>query len=214
MQIVVLATGGGREASGALSLVRGRPLIDWQLDCFVASGARSVVLCVGVEGEQIETHVRRAVDRGLSVGYSYGGESLGSGGALRRALARLESDFVLTFADLYLPFDYAAPLLDLRAHPNASATLALTRGAGSVVLDGDTITSYGERAGELTSYGALALRRATLEDIADGAVWQLDALLRRLAARGKLRGFVAPEPGYRAGSAELERHLAAQRLEP
>ena len=98
MQIVMLTDGSG----SSLQMVRGRPLVDWQLDRFAASGARSVVLCVGLDGEGIETHVRRALDRGLSVSYSYdGGQALGSGGVLRRALARLQADFIVTDAARY-----------------------------------------------------------------------------------------------------------------
>lgn len=205
MQIVMLTDGSG----SSLQMVRGRPLVDWQLDRFAASGARSVVLCVGRDGEGLETHVRRALDRGLSVSYSYdGGQVLGSGGVLRRALARLESEFVVTDAGRYLPFDYAAPLHDLRAHPEALGTLSVSRHAGGVALDGDQVTAYGEPSASHASYGAIALRRSTLEAVEDGAVWGLEALLRRLARQGKLRAFVAPEPGYDAGSPELEQHLA------
>jgi N-acetyl-alpha-D-muramate 1-phosphate uridylyltransferase len=206
MQIVMLTDGSG----SSLQMVRGRPLVDWQLDRFAASGARSVVLCVGLDGEGIETHVRRALDRGLSVSYSYdGGQPLGSGGVLRRALARLQADFIVTDAARYLPFDYAAPLDDLRAHPDALGTLSVSRSSGTVALDGDQVATYGEAGAPYASYGAIALRRSTLEGIEDGAVWGLEALLRRLAKQRKLRAFVAPEPAYDAGTPELEQHLAS-----
>src|SRR5882672_10508974 len=139
MQIVVLAGGLAtrmhpetEQVPKSMLLVNGRPFVDWQLDGFVASGARSVVMCVGHLGEQIETHVKRALDRGLAVSYSYDGEALvGTGGALRRAFARLEDEFVLTYGDSYLPFDYAAPLADLRAHPEALATMSVYKNRGA-----------------------------------------------------------------------------------
>ncbi len=206
MQIVVLTDDSG----SSLEVVRGRPLVDWQLDRFVASGARSVVLCVGRDGEGIESHVRRALDRGLSVSYSYdGGLRLGSGGVLRRAFARLEPEFVVTDGSRYLPFDYAAPLHDLRAHPEAQATLSVSRAPGNVAVEGELVTSFGEAGGAHASYGAIALRRATLESVEDGAVWGIEALLRRLTRKHELRAFHAPEPGYDAGTAELERYLSS-----
>jgi NDP-sugar pyrophosphorylase family protein len=214
MQIVVLTGDVEPQTPAALQLVRGRPFIDWLLDRFVASGARSVVLCVGPFGEQIETHVRRALDRGLTVAYSYdGGQRLGSGGTLRRAFARLEPEFVLTDTARYLPFDYVAPLHDLQAHSAATATLSVFRSPGNVQLEGDQVTSYDGARHDFSSYGALALRRSALDGIEDGAVWSIDALLRRLAAKGQLRGFVAPEPAFDVGSAELERHLASLPLD-
>jgi NDP-sugar pyrophosphorylase family protein len=210
MQIVVLAGAVEQQAPAALRMVQGRPFVDWLLDGFVACGVRSVVLCVGPLGEQLETHVRRALDRGLSVGYSYdGGQLLGSGGSLRRALARLESEFVLTDAARYLPFDYTAPLQDLRAHPEATATLSVFRSPGDVALEGELVTSYGSGAQDFSSYGAVAMRRSALDGIEDGAVWSVDVLFRRLAVQRKLRAFLAPERAFDAGSAELERHLAS-----
>jgi MurNAc alpha-1-phosphate uridylyltransferase len=228
MQIVVLAGGLAtrmrpetEQIPKSLLRVNGRPFVDWQLDRFAASGARSVVMCVGYLGEQIETHVRRALDRGLVVSYSYDGEQLvGTGGALRRALARLEDELVVTYGDSYLPFDYAAPLADLRAHPEADATMSVYRNRGAfgpsnVALDGDWVTRYekGGRAAELDciDYGAIALRRSVLQGIADGAVWGLEALWGKLARQRKLRAFVAPERFYEVGSPEGRRDLE-QRL--
>jgi NDP-sugar pyrophosphorylase family protein len=234
MQIVVLAGGmstpqrpEAEQVPKSLTLVQGRPFVDWQLDRFVASGARSVVLCVGYMGDEIETHVRRALDRGLMVGYSYDGEQLGgSGTALRRAFARLEDDFVLTYGDCYLPFDYAAPLADLRAHPEALATMTVTRGRGAlapsnVAVEGNWVSAYvagaalsgRDAALDHVDYGAIALRRSVLADIADGAVWGLEALWSKLARKRQLRALTAPERSYEVsspvGREELERYLAA-----
>jgi len=216
MQVVLLAGDSGVEGPESLRMVRGRPFVHWQLERFVASGERSLGMLVGLHGEQIETHVRRALDRGLTVGYSYAGEQrAGSGGQVRRAFARLEDEFVLTFGGRYLPFDYAAPLADLRAHPAADATLAVSRRRGNVALDGDWVSRCeGAPDADYAEYGALALRRSALQSIEDGAVWELSALLRKLARTGKMRAFVAPEPGFDVGSPELEQHLAALPHEP
>lgn len=234
MQIVVLAGGLAtrmrpetEQVPKSLLHVQGRPFIDWQLDRFAASGARSVVMCVGYLGEQIETHVKRALDRGLVVGYSYdGAELVGTGGALRRAFARLEDEFVLTYGDSYLPFDYAAPLQDLRAHPDAVATMSVYRNRGelgqsNVALDGDWVAKYekgvADPALDCIDYGAIALRRSALDGIEDGAVWGIEALFRKLARKRQLRAFLAPERFYEVGSPEgkrdLERHLASQPAE-
>jgi N-acetyl-alpha-D-muramate 1-phosphate uridylyltransferase len=215
MQVVVLTDTAGppnsvdERALPALSLVAGRPLVDWQLDRFVQSGARSVVMCVGWQGEDLETHVRRALDRGLSVAYSYAGEHPpGTGGALRRAFARLEADFVVTYGDRYVPFDYAAPLADLREHPEALATLAVAEGPGRITLEGAWVTSYeGPALSGVVDAGVIALRRAALADIEDGAVWPLEALLRRLSRTRKLRALPLRERVYVAGDPDLESEL-------
>jgi NDP-sugar pyrophosphorylase family protein len=218
MQIVVLADALTRQAPEdsaqipeSLVTVQGKPLVDWQLDRFVASGAKSLVFCVGAQGEEIETHVRRALDRGLMVGYAYAGEQpLGTGGALRRAFARLEDELVVTYGGRYVPFDYSAPLEDLRAHPQALATLSVCRAAGRVAVEGEWVTQYdAQSGGAFADCRVVALRRSALADIEDGAVWPLEALLRKLARQRKLRTFLAPEPGYDVGQPELERYLGA-----
>jgi NDP-sugar pyrophosphorylase family protein len=163
----------------------------------------------------------------LVVGYSYDGAELaGTGGALRRAFARLEDEFVLTYGDSYLPFDYAAPLHDLRAHPEAVATMSVYKNRGqfgqsNVALEGDWVTKYEKGAADpeldCIDYGAVALRRSALADIEEGAVWGIEALFRKLARKRQLRAFVAPERFYEVGSPEgrqdLERHLASQPAE-
>ncbi|HEY6079086.1 MAG TPA: NTP transferase domain-containing protein [Polyangiaceae bacterium] len=224
MQIVVLAGGLAtrmrpetEQLPKSLLLVAGRPFVDWQLDRFVASGARSVVMCVGYLGEQIETHVRRALDRGLMVSYSYDGEQLvGTGGALRRAFARLEDEFVLTYGDSYLPFDYAAPLAELRAHPEALGCMSVYRSReqlspGNVAVDGERVTSYAKSGSaaalDYIDYGAIALRRSVLDGIEDGAVWGLEALWGKLSRKQQLRALVAPERFYEVGSPEGRRDL-------
>jgi NDP-sugar pyrophosphorylase family protein len=171
--------------------------------------------------------VKRALDRGLVVGYSYdGAELVGTGGALRRAYARLEDEFLLTYGDCYLPFDYAAPLQDLRAHPEAVATMSVYRNRGelaasNVALDGDWVAKYEKGAADpeldCIDYGAIALRRSALAEIEEGAVWGVEALFRKLARKRQLRAFLAPERFYEIGSPEgrrdLERHLASEPVE-
>lgn len=216
IQVVVLAGGLARRGPNdpeqipeSLVLVAGKPLVDWQLDRFVACGARSLVMCVGAQGEQIETHVRRALDRGLTVGYSYAGEqALGTGGALRRAFARLEDELVLTYGGRYVPFDYSAPLEDLRAHPEAVATLSVSRAPGRVEVEGEWVSRYdGAEGSGFTDCGVIALRRSVLSGIEDGAVWPIEALLRKLSREKKLRAFWAPAAGFDVGQPELARYL-------
>src|SRR5262245_2235006 len=70
----------------ALVEVAGRPFIDHQLDLLAGRGVRTVVLCLGYLGEQVEAHVGSGRRFGLAVRYSHDGERLlGTGGALRRA---------------------------------------------------------------------------------------------------------------------------------
>jgi NDP-sugar pyrophosphorylase family protein len=146
------------------------------------------------------------------VAYSYDGQQLiGTGGALRRAYARLEQEFVVTYGDSYLPFDYSLPLRDLREHPEALATMCVYRndgalGASNVALAGDLVARYDKSRPDpelnCIDYGAIALRRSVLQEIEDGAVWDLSALWSKLARKRQLRALVVPERFYEIGSPE------------
>jgi NDP-sugar pyrophosphorylase family protein len=210
MQIVVLAPeldamarSQAATAPQSLVMAAGRPLVDWQLERFAASGLSNIVMCVGQGGEEIETHARRALHLGLSIRYSYErDEAVGTGGALRRALARLDPEFVLTYGEVYLPFDCAAPLAALQARHELLGVMSVVRQTEGffqrrVVLEGDLVGQYsGSTAtpgSNCLDCGAIALRRSVIEEIADGAVWGIEALFRKLARKRQLGAFVVPD---------------------
>src|SRR5436305_2081796 len=92
----------------ALLPIAGRPFLFHQLELLKRQGVERVVLCVGHLGEQIEAVAGDGRRFGLSIEYSFDGERLlGTGGALRRALALLGDDFFVVNGDSYLPCSFA-----------------------------------------------------------------------------------------------------------
>jgi MurNAc alpha-1-phosphate uridylyltransferase len=93
----------------ALIDVAGRPFIVRQLDHLRKQGVVRVVLCVGYLGEQIEAVVGDGSSHGLEVSYSWDGPiPLGTGGAIKRALALLDQQFFVLYGDTYLPVNFRA----------------------------------------------------------------------------------------------------------
>jgi NDP-sugar pyrophosphorylase family protein len=142
---------------------------------------------------------------------------------VRRALPLLGDPFLVTYGDSYLPFDYAAPLRDLRGDPGALGTMAVFENEGRFdasntgVSDGRVVRyEKGNVDPDLRfiDYGALALRAAAFASWPEGP-FGLDALQRDLARGGKLRALVASERffeiGSEAGLADLEARLAEVR---
>ncbi|MBN2193229.1 MAG: NTP transferase domain-containing protein [Polyangiaceae bacterium] len=217
MQAVILAGGlasrlGARTASVPKSLlsIAGRPFIDWQLARLVECGFTEVVLCVGHLGDAVRAHVDGGAVAGLRVSYSYDGPRLlGTAGALRRALPRLDPCFLVTYGDSYLPFDYGAPLRDLLVHPDALGTMSVFPNAGrwdasNTAIVGDRVAHYekGSREPALDhiDYGATALRREVIAALPPNEPHGLDAVQAELAARGRLRALLATERFYEIGS--------------
>lgn len=231
MQAVVLAGGlATRMRPRTLTVpksmleVAGRPFIAWLLEALARDGYRKVLLCIGHLGETLREHVGDGARFGLEVDWSEDGEKLlGTAGALRRALDRLEPTFLVTYGDSYLPFDYSAPLRDLDQHPEASGTMSVFENGGrwdasNTRVSGERVVSYekGATAPDVTfiDYGAIALRRDVIARLPPDQVLGLDVVQSELARQGVLRAYVASERFYEIGSeaglAELEQRLSAR----
>ncbi|HET7538359.1 MAG TPA: NTP transferase domain-containing protein [Polyangiaceae bacterium] len=234
MQAVVLAGGLGtrlgertRDLPKALLPIAGRPFLAWLVEALARSGYRKLVLCIGHHGPKVVEFLGDGRSFGLQVAYSEDGERLlGTGGAIRGALARglLAECFLVTYGDSYLPFDYGGPLRDLEAHPEALGTMSVfeNRGAwdeSNCAIGHGLVLRYekGAQDSSLThiDYGAIALRRTLLAEQPPGVAFGLDALQQQLAKAGRLRAFEASERFYEVGSergiADLERKLQTER---
>jgi MurNAc alpha-1-phosphate uridylyltransferase len=115
---VVILAGGLATRLGELSKavpkalvdVNGEPFVLHQLRMLKDRGVSQVLLCVGYLGEQIMERVGNGWNLGLTVQYSFDGPRLlGTGGAIKKALAKLDGPvFFLLYGDAYLECDYAA----------------------------------------------------------------------------------------------------------
>src|SRR6185503_1487659 len=161
MQAVVLAGGMAtrlgelvRDTPKLLLPVAGRPFADWQLEKLHACGFARVLYCIGHLGERIRAHLGDGARFGVAVEYSEDGPKLlGTAGALRRAVDRLEPTFLVTYGDSYLPFDYSAPLADLNGHADADGTMAVFRNDGkwdtsNTQLNGELVARYEKNSGD------------------------------------------------------------------
>ena len=227
-QVVVLAGGlATRMRPHTLTLpkllldVAGRPFADRQLEKLHSAGYRDVVLCVAHLGDQIRAHVGDGSRFGLAVRYSDEGSVLrGTGGALVHAWDLLQPEFLVTYGDSWLPFDYAAPLEALREHPDCGAVMTIYDNAegldrSNVKTDSEHVLAYekgtSDPAFDFIDYGALAFRRTALEPWRARERWDLAEAQTELARAGRLRAVVATERFYEIGSPEglaaLEEHL-------
>ncbi len=205
----------------ALLEVADRPFIAWQLERIADAGYGRVLLCLGHLGEQVQELVRDGAHFDIAVEYSFDGPRLlGTAGALRHAIDKLDESFLVTYGDSYLPFDYAGPLRDLDAHPDALGTMSVFKNEGrwdasNTAVEGERVVRYekgsGDPALDHIDYGAIALRRSVIEELAPREVHGLDAIQGRLAREGRLRAYQARERFYEIGSEdglrELEQYL-------
>ncbi|WP_421999481.1 sugar phosphate nucleotidyltransferase [Reyranella sp.] len=222
MQSVILAGGLGtrlqaitKEIPKALVPVRGRPFAAYQLDWLARQGVTEVVYCIGYKGSQIVDFVGDGSAWGLRVSYAdEGRELLGTGGALRHALATtgLRPSFFVLYGDSFLPIAYP-PVLERFARSGKPALMTVMRNdnrwdRSNVVYDPPLVALYDKHCDERVratmthiDYGLLVLSSNLVEtEIPKAAVVDLADVLGRLSRRGALAGYEVAQRFYEVGS--------------
>ena len=203
--------------------VRGRPFAAWLLERLRDAGFDEALLCIAHLGGAVREAIGDGSAFGIRIRYAdEGGTLMGTAGALRSALPELASTFLVTYGDSYLPFDYAAPLRALEAHPTARGAMAVFENhdeleASNTAVKGDWITRYDKAREESPilldhiDYGAIALRREVIEALPAGMPLGLDGIQSRLATEGTLLAHRAAtrffEIGSPRGRTDLEAYL-------
>lgn len=158
-EAIVLAGGFGTRLAHVvpdvckpMAPVAGRPFLRFIMDQLAASGFDRVVVADGYRREQIEDFFGSAY-RGMAVEYSPEDTPLFTGGAVKRALYRCESDWVFVLnGDTWFDVDFAAMEAAAADAPeNASAVIAVKRMRdferyGTVDVDaGGALTAFHEK---------------------------------------------------------------------
>jgi NDP-sugar pyrophosphorylase family protein len=203
--------------------VAGKPFIFHQMELFRAHGITDVVICAGHLGEQIRRTLGDGLQMGLRVQYVFDGPRLlGTGGALKRALPLLGEAFFVLYGDSFLEIEYEQVE---RAFSESSKLGLMTvyenRGKwdrSNVLFSGGQIVSYDKKNSNANmhhiDYGLGVLSRTALDDVPEGAVYDLAEIYRALVQRNQLAGYEAHRRFYEIGSsqglAETRAYLAGR----
>ena len=189
--------------------VAGRPFIDWQLELLAGQGISHVVICAGYLGEMIEAHVGDGSRFGLNVEYSYDGDTLlGTGGAVRKALALLGDEFFVLYGDSYLPIDYPSVA---RAFANGGKQGLMTVyendglwDACNVWMEGGEVRTYDKEAKFLQmrhiDYGLSIFRKEVFLPKNCSERFDLSDVMKDLVSRREMSAFSVADRFYEIGS--------------
>ena len=176
-EAVILAGGFGTRLSHVVSdvpkpmaPVYGRPFLCYLLDRLADAGIQRVVLATGYMHEVIETYFGSG-DQGLEIIYSNEDQPLFTGGAIRQAAEKIQSeDFVVLNGDTLFDIDFQQ-LYDFHTSHDAHLSIALRRVEdtgryGAVTCENDRIVAFHEKtesqgAGDING-GIYAINRAWL----------------------------------------------------
>lgn len=173
MEAVILAGGLGTRLATRLdgvpksmAPVAGHPFLEILLTQLKRAGCARVLLSVGHLHEVIRDHFGTAF-LGMTLDYVIESAPLGTGGAIRLALARAKEGSVLVLnGDTFLDADYS-DFMRFHSSEGADVTIAVVRHPdiaryGGVVIEGKRIVGFEEkgRSGPgWISAGAYALKR-------------------------------------------------------
>lgn len=193
----------------AMIEVAGEPFVAHQLRLLRREGIRRVVLCLGYLGHMVETFVGDGEQFGLEVAVSYDGDRLlGTGGAIRKTLARLGEAFFILYGDSYLDIAYA-PIADHFAASGLDGLMTVIRNddqwdTSNVVFEDQRILLYSkkDRRPEMRhiDYGLGILKASALAGYEEGAAFDLADVYTGLVARQKLAGYEVGQRFYEIGS--------------
>jgi NDP-sugar pyrophosphorylase family protein len=208
----------------ALVEVAGRPFLEHQIELLKHNSVEEMVLCVGYLGEMIEHRYGNGERLGVRIRYSYDcPKLLGTGGAIKRALALLPDAFFVLYGDSYLPVGYQSVAAAFRetdkpalmtVFPNADAW-----DTSNVWFENGCIRLYSKREKLIEmryiDYGLMICTRQIFGGSQHGVPFDLADTLEDLSRRGQLAGYEANQRFYEIGSpaglAELDQLLSERR---
>ena len=207
-QAVVLAGGMGTrirpvlgDVPKLLAPLSRQSYIDWQLDFLCREGFTRILMCLGQGAGQIVEHLSSFYS-GRNVDYVIEETPLGTGGALRNALSRLDERFVLLNGDTILKRSLK-PLMYAQSQNENDAAILLAQmpdiGAyGAVEVDScGLVTRFREKGvssgAGLVSAGAYCIPRHLVEAIPIGPCSLERDVLPGWAATRSLCGVVTIE---------------------
>ena len=218
---LVLAGGEGRrllpltqEIPKPMVPVAGRPFLERQIDYLAGQGFRRFLILSGYLGDQVRDHFGDGSRFRVEISHRREEELLGTGGALRAALAELQDRFVLLYGDSFLPEDYGALSARFRAS-RAGGIMVVYRDAESrtgvapnVALDaaGRVVRYHKGGRGEDLQHieaGVVLLRASEVARIPPGRPAALEwELYPDLVREGRMEAFVTGRRFYDIGTPE------------
>lgn len=194
MEAVVLAGGLGTrlrsvvsEVPKPMALVAGRPFLEYMLDSLVARGFSKAVLAVGYRHEVIEKHFGSCYG-GFEIEYSVEDSPLGTGGAIKAALAKCTDEHVFAVnGDTYFVPDFDK-MLSSACENAADAVVAVKRMKdcsryGTVLQQNGRVLQFREKqpiCNELINGGVYCIRRTALFNYPDCFSFEKDFLEKRV----------------------------------
>lgn len=180
--------------------VKGKPIVQHQLDLFRKYGIKNVVLAVGYLGGKVKEHFEDGYKHGFKMDYLFEEEPLGTGGGLRMVKELIPKTFVMTNGDNLFNIDLQ-DMFNFHIKNKAIATIALTpvedvSAFGVAALKGSKIVKFiekpkkSEAPSNLINAGVYIIEPQVIEMIPEGPCSIEREIFPKIAESGGLHGYV------------------------
>ncbi|MFH1064504.1 MAG: nucleotidyltransferase family protein [Candidatus Woesearchaeota archaeon] len=160
--------------------IKGKPIIEHAIDNFRRHGILDIALLIGYKAEMMKEYFGDGSSFGVRITYCIEDEPLGTGGAIKRAVAEngIDDTFIAINGDNLADFDWTA-ILQAHRKNNAKVTLTLypvedVTQYGIAKLDGDKIIEFIEKPSvdeapsDLNNAGGYVLEPEVLDMLPEG----------------------------------------------
>ena len=215
LQVVILAGGLATrlrptylKIPKSLIEINGEPFIFHQLRLLKSKGFKKIVICTGYLGFQIENSVGNGDKFDLDIKYSYDGEILlGTGGAILKALTLLDNEFMITYGDSYLNFNYAElnTFFEQNTYPAVMTVFKNNDNfdiSNVLYKNGRIIYSKQNRFEDMNyiDYGFSAVKKDIFTKYSLQDKFDLSVVFEKLSEEGQLGAFEVTNRFYEIGS--------------
>ena len=205
-QAVILAGGQGvkmrpltYELPKPLVPVKGKPVIDYNLELLKRNGIEDVILAIGHLGDKIRDQVGSGQRYGLRANYSHEDHPLGSGGALRQSLSLVDSYPLLVMNGDVLADLNLKDLINFHQERDYLVTMVLTvaadtAGFGKAKVRGDRVVEFVKKDQSedynLVNAGIYLVNQGFSGWLPEQTPSDLEDVFIKLAQEGLLAGYI------------------------
>jgi MurNAc alpha-1-phosphate uridylyltransferase len=193
----------------AMVEVAGEPFVAHQLRLLARERVKRVVMCLGYLSDQIQQFVESGSKYNLEVTYSCDGPtSLGTGGAIKKALPLLDEHFGIIYGDSYLDISFDPVYRAfLRCGKPALMTVLLNRNQWdkSNILFKDGVIELYDKDSQSEDlhhidYGLSILSKSVFEDYPFDVPFDLASVFKNLVSKREMGGFEVHNRFYEIGT--------------
>jgi D-glycero-alpha-D-manno-heptose 1-phosphate guanylyltransferase len=195
-EAIILAGGKGTRLKAVvhqvpkpMAPIGNQPFLQFQLDYLIEQGVKKVVLAVGYKFEQIQAYFG-ANYRSLEIEYSIESTPLGTGGAIKLALEKIQGDCVYILnGDTYFPISLNLFHCSDKTCQIAAKKIPDASRYGTLTAEGSLVRGFEEKGVSQTGIingGIYVVQKSIKHHIHDGVVSFENEILPKLCQTGKV----------------------------